>query len=97
MLETETPSKTLDCYSIISKWLIARGNFIASTLRVSPMNCRTQNGKSKDQVVHVHTIKGYGGSDVQLHSFFTSALDIGSQLYGSVALRLGNIPAVPVH
>jgi hypothetical protein len=84
MLETETPSETLDCYSIIWKWLIARGNFIASTLRMSPVNCWTQNGKSKDQVVHVHAIKEYGESDVQLHSFFTSALDIGGQLYGLV-------------
>ena len=95
MLETETLSETLDCYSI-SKWLITLGNLITITSRKNLMNFWTQAGKSKDQVVHVHAINGYGGFAVQLHRFFTWALDIGSQLTDRVAQRLGNKLAVPV-
>ena len=44
----------------------------------------------------MQAIKGYGGFAAQLHSFFTTALDRGGQLKGSVALSVGNKPAVPV-
>jgi hypothetical protein len=44
----------------------------------------------------VHPIKGYGGFSVQLHPFFTTALDRGGQLKGSGAFIVGNRLAVPV-
>jgi len=33
--------------------------------------------KSRGKVVRVHATKEYGGTDVQLHSFLTSAIDGG--------------------
>jgi hypothetical protein len=44
----------------------------------------------------VQAIKRYGGFAVKHHSFFTTVLDRDGQLKGSVALSLGNKPAVLV-
>jgi hypothetical protein len=40
-------------------------------------------------------MKAYGGADVQIHIFFTSALADGGQLHDPAALTPGKGPSVP--
>jgi len=94
MLETETLSETLGCYSI-PIWLIALGNYhFYWPLKLCEF--LKKSGKNKEQVVHMQAIKGYGGFVMRLHYFFTTALDGCGHFKGLVALSLGNKPSVPV-
>ena len=55
-----------------------------------------KSGKGIRTVMPVHAMKTHSGTDVELHSFLTSASEVNSQLHAPTALPPKKESAVPL-